>query len=201
MKRQLVLIGTLLLAVLFAGCVGKDFIRPPEGTFVLGKTSYQETLNTVGVPERTATGLKNGRQVKQLTYVYAKAYASTCVSGLSAAARVLVLSFDEDKLVGFSFASSFTDDCSDFDESKATQIVKGQTTEAQVREMYGRPGGEEIFPMVPEGKHSWVYSYGHSRQSAGSDLSRRTYNKTLRVIFESNGDVNEVEMGVAGQKL
>jgi hypothetical protein len=184
--------------LLCAGCAGKDFIRPPMGTLVVGKTTRAEVMGSVGAPERESVIVKNGYRVSMLTYVYAAALGSPLYSGV-VPGRVIVLGFHENTLTSQMFASSFRDDNSEFDDAKVSQIVLGQTSVAQVRDLFGRPGGEEIFPLQADGKLAWSYAYEHFRNT--QDLKKRTYRKTLIIRFNKEGIVEDYQLTLSGEKL
>src|SRR6185503_7286045 len=65
-------------------------------------------------------------------------------------ARAALYSFHDGRLVGYSYSSSFSADNTDFDDSAADRLVKGQTTEEQVLVLLGRPTGRSIYPLVKE---------------------------------------------------
>jgi outer membrane protein assembly factor BamE (lipoprotein component of BamABCDE complex) len=114
--------------------------------------------------------------------------------------RGITLGFDNDILVSHNFQSSFKEDNSEFDESKATQIVKGKTTKEEIRQLFGRPSGEQIFPFArtPKGI-SWVYGYSHFRNTR--ELNRRTYRKGLAIYFTEAGVVEDYELATDGDKF
>jgi hypothetical protein len=184
--------------LLCTGCAGKDFIRPPMGTLVVGKTTRAEIVGSVGAPERESVIVKNGYRVSMLTYVYAAALGSPLYSGV-VPGRIITLGFHENTLVSQLFASSFRDDNSDFDEEKVSQIVLGQTSLAQVRDLFGRPGGEEMFPLQADGTLAWAYAYEHFRNT--HDLKKRTYRKTLVIRFGKEGVVEDYQLSISGEKF
>jgi hypothetical protein len=190
-------LSLILLVFALTACAGKDFLRPPEGMLTLGKTTKQEVLNSVGPPEREGQAMKNGRQVQVLSYTYANAYGDPLYSGV-VPARVINLGFDADILVHHSFQSSFRADPSELDETKASQLIKGKTTGDQVRELFGRPSGEQIFPFVDQGKMAWIYSYSHYRRV--TDLKKNRYSKSLVIRFSQEGIVEDYELGMSGEK-
>ena len=51
-------------------------------------------------------------------------------------------------LVGHEFTSSFKEDHTDFSEARVAEIKQGETKEAGVLELLGRPTGLYVFPLV-----------------------------------------------------
>jgi outer membrane protein assembly factor BamE (lipoprotein component of BamABCDE complex) len=199
MRSGLALSALLLLAMpVNAGCAGKNFIRPQIGMLVTGKTTRAEVIGAVGAPELDSVIIKNGRKISVMTYVYAAAVAHSLHQG-TIPARVIELGFYDDLLVSQLFESSFKDDGSDFDESKVSAMVIGKTNQADVRQLLGRPGGETVFPLVPEGKSAWTYAYSHFRNV--KDLKTRTYRKALTVRYDAAGIVEDYELRVSGEKF
>ena len=56
---------------LLAGCAGKDFVRPSSEAFRLGQTTYAQVIQKMGEPRKIGDVLKNEKNVKSATYVYA----------------------------------------------------------------------------------------------------------------------------------
>ena len=109
-------------------------------------------------------------------------------------ARTILYSFHEGRLVGYSYASSFSADNTDFDDSAADRLVKGHTTEEQVLSLLGRPTGRSIYPLVKElSLRSVNYNYSHTERIPGGTSSRT---KTLIVTFDRRGVVIEVSLNV-----
>ena len=65
---------TLLFVSVFSllsGCAGKDFVRPTSEAFRLGQTTQAQVIQQMGEPRKTGEVLKNEKNVKSVTYVYA----------------------------------------------------------------------------------------------------------------------------------
>ena len=45
-------------------------------------------------------------------------------------------------LVGYDFLSAFDEDKTNFDDTRVSEMKKGETTEAQVVALFGPPGGK-----------------------------------------------------------
>lgn len=185
------------LAVLAAGCAGKDFTRPAAETLVLGTTTYAEINTRFGSPYREGSLMKNEKNVRQASYAYATTGGDPLVSGVTPA-RAVAFSFLDQVLVGHEFTSSFRSDHTDFDASRVPQIKKGETTRAQAIALMGPPTGLWIYPMV-KGKDDqglvWIYS-----QTRASPFSVSVHQKVLVVTVSAAGVVTEVEFTASGER-
>ena|SRR5690242_3876074 len=129
------------MALIFAatGCAGRDFIRPQPESLILRKTTESEIRQQFGRPFREGTMIKNGETMNVLSYAYA-AGASSLAGGVTPS-RGQGFYFLNGVLVGHDFTSSFDEDRTDFDGTKAKQIKRGVTTEADVLSLLGKPQG------------------------------------------------------------
>ncbi len=191
------------LALLVTGCAGRDFVRPSADSLQLGKTTYTEIVARFGSPYREGTMLKNEQNVKTITYAYAtKIGESAAVSGVTGA-RSTAFYFVDLVLVGHEFTSSFEKDQTNFDETKISQIKKGETTQAQVTGLMGPPTGGYVFPLVRQkNEKGLVYLYVQTRveQAPFVPTKIKTYRKALVVSIGENGVVTDVEFNASGEK-
>jgi hypothetical protein len=149
--------ATLFLAILLAGCGGREFVRPENETLTLGSTRHDEIVKSYGEPLRTATLSRNGVPLKSITYSYAEAVPFSTKLSTKAIAFV----FQDDVLVSYNYISSFEDDknAARYDEEKVRQIAKGDKR-SKVVGLLGKPSGEAIYPVVPIQGHSLLrYSF------------------------------------------
>ena len=151
------LLYTLVLAILLTACGGKNFIRPDSQTLVVGTTSYADVVKQLGDPLRKGTITKNDLTVQSASYSYAEAVPfSTILS-----TRAMVFYFYDGLLVGYDYASSFSEEkqAAAIDDAKVAQIKKGDKKEKAI-DLLGKPSGEFIYPMVsPKGNSSVIYSF------------------------------------------
>jgi hypothetical protein len=189
-----ILASVVLIAV---GCAGRDFVRPEADTLVLTETTYQEILERFGSPYREGSVVKNGVTVKTVSYAYSSAGGAALVDGVTPA-RALGLYFVDNRLVGPEFLSSYAKDHTDFDDSKVATIKKDETTRAQVVEVFCKPGGVYVYPLI-KGKHdqAFVYAYTHTR---GSAFNLKFLKKVLVVSYGRNGTVTDVEFVSSDQR-
>lgn len=195
MVRTACLVSLLLV---LAGCAGRDFIRPSSETFKLGQASYSEVIQKMGEPRRAGDVLKNGKNVKSITYSYASKGGEPLEQGVIPA-RALAYYFYNDTLVGQDFISSFKSDNTNFDDSKVGSIKKGQTTRREVIQLLGDPTASFIPPMVKETSGEAIgYTYQATSGSVFSGL--RSFIKILRVSFDDKGLVSDIEYSSSGSK-
>jgi hypothetical protein len=104
-----------------------------------------------------------------------------------------VFLFENDILVGQAYYSSHEADHTDFDETKATSIVQGQTTREQVVSLLGPSSGCRLCPADAPGKPTGLeYLYLSRRRHLG--FSARTWVEWLSVQFDANGVVSDVRL-------
>jgi hypothetical protein len=176
----------VFLALLLAGCGGRDFTRPESDSLRLGATTYDQVQQKYGAPRRTGSATRNGATLKTMSYGYATAVPFT--TGMSVKGSGFY--FLDNVLVGYEYLSSFKEDSTDFDETRVDQIREGQTTRAQVLELLGKPGGAFIYPMI-EGKSdtALVYLYNGATRVPFVPGSVRITRKSLVVSIGGDGVV------------
>ncbi len=184
------LLAVLLISGLL-GCAGKDFVRPGSEDFKLGQTTYSQVVQRMGEPRRAADILKNGKNVKAVTYVYASTGGEPLEAGVTAA-RGLTYYFYNDTLIGQEFISSFKSDNSNFDEKRVEDIKKGQTTRADAIKLLGEPTATFIPPMVKETSGEAIgYTYQAVRGGLFSGIKNSV--KVLRISFDDKGFVSDID--------
>ena len=184
------LLAVLLISGLL-GCAGKDFVRPGSEDFKLGQTTYSQVVQRMGEPRRAADILKNGKNVKAVTYVYASTGGEPLEASVTAA-RGLTYYFYNDTLIGQEFISSFKSDNSNFDEKRVEDIKKGQTTRADAIKLLGEPTATFIPPMVKETSGEAIgYTYQAVRGGLFSGIKNSV--KVLRISFDDKGFVSDID--------
>jgi len=193
--HQRTFLAVLALATTLAGCAGTDFVRPAEGSLVVGKSTTADVTAKLGAPYQTGELTKNEKQLKVYRYAYASTGGEAAYEGVTPA-RALALTFYEDKLSSQEFISSFKQDSSDFDSSKVAKIVKNKSTKAEVIALLGKPTGEAIYPVIKGmTDKALVYSYS---QFKGSVFSPNVFSKMLTVSFNAQDIVTDVEFVTSG---
>jgi hypothetical protein len=166
MTRLIIALVAAGIMLMLAACsAGVDFKRPDVATLKLGKTNEEEIRRPYGEPVSHSKITANDTIIQILRYSYAE--AAPYVEKVPA--RAMVYSFDEGKLVGFDYSSSFSGDKTDFDDSLVTKIKRGETTRAEVVQLLEKPTGEFIYPAtLVNAPTQRAYSYARTD-------SRRAY--------------------------
>lgn len=117
----------------------------------------------------------------------------------AAAVESNALLFLDDILVGYHYASTRSVDKTDFDDAKAYQLKKGQTTRSQVIELLGKPSGMYIYPMI-NSKTDIALVYFYVGVKVGMNQRVKATVKRLVVSFDAQDLVTEAEFGPGGAR-
>jgi hypothetical protein len=192
-RRVLAILALVLVSV---GCAGRDFKRPAPESLAVGQATEAEIRQRFGAPYREGTVIKNNETMKILSYAYATS-ASSAPGGL-VPARAQEFYLWRDVLVGHHFTSSFPDDTTDFDGAKATQIKKGETTEAAVVGLLGPPHGAYRYPLIADkDARAAVYLF---EQVKGSSFNLKFYRQILVVQYDNTTVVKDLEYTATGER-
>ncbi len=190
---RLVIVSIFLI---FAGCAGRDFVRPDSQTLTLGSMTKEQLVARFGSPFQTGTVSMNGKSMEQVSYSYASGTASI-VGGITPA-RSMNYYFFQDRLVGYEFLSSFPEDNTDFDETKVSRISKGKSTKDEVIRLINKPHGYYSYPLTDRSDlNALAYAYVRVK---GTAFNLSLYNKTLVVTYGTNGIVTDVKLSTSGEK-
>jgi hypothetical protein len=179
------LIAALIVA-LSAGCVitvGRPFARPRPEILVLGKTTISDIWLSFGQPHEEIIRVTNEKSVQTKKYLHGT-FRLPIMD-----VRTMEFHFVDGVLVGYEFVSNFAEDHTNFDEAKVSQLKQGETSYAQVHELFGRPAGMQIYPLLkdPTG-NAVIYSY---RQIVTT--TRDLDEKRVIVLLGADGIVSNVE--------
>ena len=179
-----------------AGCAGRDFKRPAPESLAVGQATEAEIRQRFGAPYREGTVLKNNETMKILSYAYATT-ASSAPGGL-VPARAQEFYLWRDVLVGHHFTSSFPDDKTDFDGTRASEIKKGETTEAAVVSLLGPPQGTYRYPLIADkDARAAVYLF---EQVKGASFNLKFYRQILVVQYDGAAVVKDLEYTATGER-
>jgi len=180
----------VFLALLLTGCAGgRDFVRPGSDSLRLGTTTYQEVLQEFGEPLRIGISIHNGATIK--TASYSNAVATPFVGAVPE--WETSFHFLDNVLVGYEYSSSFAEDSTDFDETKIGQIKMGGTSRERVLELFGKPGGGCIYPMIlRKDDTALVYLFSGVTRRLFVPGSVRMTRKMLIVSIGPDGIVTDV---------
>lgn len=186
------IITAMVFVALIAGCAaGVNFKKMEESQLVLGKTTKQEVLLSMGKANGSGTSTFNGVDLEIVNYAYAKVGGSAALPGVTPA-RSQGLLFRDGVLVGKEYSSSFSEDSTFFDTKIAKSITKGQTKTDVVAAM-GKPKGEYLFPIIDnENGYAYVYMFTQTKGfKSKTDL--------FVVEFNDKHVVINVKLSSAGQ--
>ena len=197
MKNRLLFAIAVVATATLTGCAGTNFVRPAEGELVVGKSTPAEVRKKMGDPWQSGELMKNEQNLKLAKYAYAVSGGDSAYPGVIPA-RAITFAYFSDKLVSQEFTSSFKEDLTDFDSKKVSQLVKGKSTKKDVVELFGKPTGEAIYPVI-KGTTDYAYTYTYS-QTKGTAFNLKFYSKTLVVSFNNAGTVSDVEYAASGDQ-
>jgi hypothetical protein len=196
MRKSFATIVLATAAIFLGGCAGKNFVKPDSAEFKLGQTTYSQVVNKLGEPRSKGDEVKNGEAIKTITYAYATSAGEPLQAGVIPA-RAMRYYFNREVLVGREFISSFKSDHSNFDEKKVPTIEKGKTTRPEVIRIFGRPSDSFIKPMVKETSGEAI-GYSYSATSGGAFTGLKFSRKALRIAFDKDDKVLEVDYSSSG---
>jgi hypothetical protein len=163
--------GVIALALvgIGAGClpVGRQFARPTPTTFQLGESSVQDVIRQLGEPTNQRTWSRSDNvlrepptplpmpfgtaavpgSMRELRYEYSWRIGEAATAGVEPS-RNLNLWFWNDKLVGYRGVSSFREDSTTFDETKAAALMPWKSLREDVVKLLGPPSGLIGYPMT-----------------------------------------------------
>jgi hypothetical protein len=196
-KRNAPLMFIALLAFSCVGTSGTKFERIKEDTISLGLSTYDDIVHQMGEPLKEKVIIKNRTKFKLIQYVYASTGGKARLKRV-VPSRAQLFYFYEGILVGHAFTSSWTEDHTDFDETKIEQILKGESTKEDVINLLGKPCGKFVYPYAKnKGDEILLYHYQEGRRYA---YSIEFYDKSLNVECDQMGIVIEYEYLESGKK-
>jgi len=190
----------VLLGLAAAGCTaGKNFEPPSSESVELNRTLRQEIVERFGPPYKEGSSIQNGCTLKTISYAFASNTGSGHNGASTIAARSMAFAFHEDRLVAYSFGSSFEADHTEFDETKVPEIRKGEMTRNDVVALIGAPKGKAVYPAI-DGKQDEAITYTYSQTKKKFMGGIHLYQKSLVVAFGPDGKVSNVKFSEFGEK-
>jgi hypothetical protein len=180
-------LAVLCLVLLTAACgsVGRDFPTPANDEMTLGQMTPTEAFKRFGEPFRKSVVASSGGNLNvQTTDERPASLRPAAVEGVtqvwtyiytvSSGSRSMLLTFWNDRLVFYNFASNFSDQSTNFEEGKVSEIRRGSTTYADVVALLGKPSGQGVFPVVATRGHRLVvYQSGKSNSQTRTMAFKR----------------------------
>lgn len=193
MSRRLLVILSLMLPI---GCTGRDFTRASLDSLAAGTTTEADIRQKFGAPYRDGLLIKNNETMKALNYAYERTAWSADAGVIPARAQEFF--FWRGLLVGHHFTSSFARDTTDFDGAKASQIKKGETTEAGVVSLLGPAHGAYRYPLIADkDARAAVYLF---QQVRGTAFNLKIYRQILVVQYDNTTVVKDLEYTATGER-
>jgi hypothetical protein len=187
----------LITIMLFlTACMNQNWKKPEPDSLILGKTTYDEIKQQFGKPAREGTVMKNGSQLKTLTYV-SNTWKEKDEAFKGIPARSLGFWFKDNVLVGHGYNSSFKSDCTFIDPAKVKQIKKGGTTFSQAIDILGKNYGECLYPLVKDEEGRGI-TYNYFQNRAGF-LKNELYSQFLIISFNKQDVVTDVDFTTSGK--
>lgn len=115
------------------------------------------------------------------------------VAGITAVGRMASFWFLGDTLVGYMYESSHLEDSTDFDESKASFLTKGESTREDVERLLGKPSGLAMYPLV-DGQQDILLAYFY----IGTNNKGRfkVVSKKAMITVGQDGVVSEIKLEI-----
>ena len=157
----------------------------------IGKTTVDEAIAQYGQPNERF-------HVKSQLYAYVfLRYYSTDMSLFSGKARMSYLEFRENVLYAYITVSSFENDSTKFNYTKAKEVKVGDTIDDVIQKI-GTPSGKGKCPMntgkysgfCKKGEYTWMWLYAKTN---GMLNSSKLQAKAFLVGVDKNGKVIEIE--------
>ncbi len=202
--RVCVFFGCICAVLAILGCASNRYAQTDNTAFVLGTTTKEHVLGILGEPTQQKTDVYNSKKVQAITY---KTFSTGLYFGTTnsvidntIAVRSLTYMFYDNVLVAKMRSSSFKEDSTFFEYTKATRVTQGMTKE-EVIGLMGMPSGENIYPVVSDPTlKGIVYSYLHVREKGGVwSPNAEAYLIELKVVLDKDDRVLETEMSSVGE--
>jgi len=195
MKKIVALLSVLFLWGCFTG--GEEFTKLENKQLILGETTSVKVREIVGRPFQMGSVDENGLRFETMVFAFSEADGEAATDEITAPARAQTFHFHKDKLVGTKFNSSYAADSTNFDHTLVEQIKIGISTIGEVKNLFGNPGGERVFPLVKnKNERAVVYAYTYTY---GGVFNLRMSAKELIVYYDtSTGLVTNVEFEKQG---
>lgn len=197
MKYSIKNILFISLSIYSVSCASTSHVRIPDNALTLGQTTSEQITAHLGPPGRVATVIKNDRQIKSITYFLGTSGDGSDDPEAAGASRSQAFYFFDNKLVGYEFASSWKEDSTNFDSRKVVKIKKGESTKEDIVRLFGKPGGEYIYPIIPNRDEEALNYFYNIIKKSGS-LEFKPYRKLLVITFNKEGIVTNVEYVESG---
>jgi hypothetical protein len=187
----------LVMGALTACATGTQFTRPTEDFARLGETTRAQVEARLGKPEAEENYRQNDLLAKFIRYTYSSDAESARIPN-TLCVRSITFVLVDDVVFAELFVSACASDHTDFDERKASDIVKGETRCDQIPSMLGRPAYRAIYPIAKErGTTNLGYDFQYVKRPL---LQFKMYEKELSFVCDADGIVREVSLSETGDR-
>jgi len=187
------------LSIFLVSCAGTSQVRTPDDAIALGRTTIEQITARLGPPGRVGTVIKNDREITSIIYFFGTSGEGSDNPEAAGASRFKTFYFFDNKLVGYEFASSWKEDSTNFDSREVAKIKIGGSTKNDVVRLFGNPGGQYIYPIIPNKAEEAVNYFYYIIKKSGS-LEFKPYRKLLVITFNKEGVITNVEYDESGQE-
>ncbi len=191
MNRFSGIFSILCFALLIIGCAGTNFIRITDNRLVLGETTSDQIKASLGAPYKESVIFRNNQRLNKISYAYANATVNSGSNSIIPA-RSQGFYFYNNKLVGYDFTSSWEEDNTNFDDTQISQIIKDKSTYKDAIDIFGKPGGKYLYPLIPA-KNGYAVIYLYCQSNKGIGINVKSTTKLLLISFNPENIVTNVE--------
>jgi hypothetical protein len=197
MKGRVLPVAAAVLLTACATTIGTQFARPPADAVRLGETTGEQVVAQFGKPQDEKRYRADGQLLRTMAYYFgsetepAKDPGAVCF-------RRLVFVLSDDTVIRETFESSCVADHTDFDERKASEIVKSKTRCEDAIAIMGRPNSRGIDPAGgKKGQLGIGYLYSNFARSVDT---AKPYRKELELLCDPDGIVREMSFREFGSR-
>jgi hypothetical protein len=190
---------TLLLVVLSGYCFAAPRLSYPDpGILVPGETKYDQVISRFGTPKSSEVSTNDQGTFTNIAY----SESGSLRKGVLPMRR-LALYFKDNVLIGFDWESNFKEDSTDFDETKASQIKKGETTWQQAAAIIGTKYGVYTYPRTDSPDERvlvFMFIQVRTEMTGFMKAVAHNYTKLLALTYGSDDIVKNISLSVSGEK-
>jgi hypothetical protein len=170
---------------------------PASGALIPGQTKYDQVIALFGKPKDDNVS-KTDQGLDKITYVESAGFIKGVLP-----MRLLDLYFKDGILVSYDWESNFKEDSTDFDETKVSQIKKGETTWQQAAEIIGVKYGEYTYPMTDSpDERALVFMFVQNRTEITGLFKAKAhiYTKSLTLTYGNDNIIKDISLEISGER-
>lgn len=197
MKKQFLMIISLFI-FFSVHCLGANKLKyPTPEVLVPGETKYEQVIKKFGKPKESSTKTDNQDVLTNISYTESGKFRNGFLP-----MRYLAVYFKNDIVIGYDWYSSFKEDSTDFDETKISQIIKGETTWQEAAAILNCNYGVYIYPRTNDpNEQALVYMFIQYRNVfEGLKARANIYTKSLTITYGPDDIVTDFAYETSGEK-